>query len=307
MTHGLLRAHEPIQLRPMGVGELLDMAFRLYRRNFWLFVGIVAVIQIPLTLFEMFYETVLGPAQRLQTVSEDTGEFWQLYQSANDYYSDIWQVLIVRALVLLVTFFAVQGLMNGAMARAVFDRFLGRPRGLVDTFRALGWGWLRLIGSLVLLGILDVSIAFLLIIPCLGWIAAPLLLVFFNVPILSLLAPVIVIEDLGAAAALGRSFRLGRRKFWRVLGVNILLWLLMAVISGALMVLWGVVFAIWDPGFVMQMVVTSLVSLVIALFVRPIWVCGLTLLYFDLRVRLEGFDLELKVAQMDTDQDYALA
>ena len=42
--------HETLRLRPMGVGDLLDTAFRLYRRHFLLFVGIVSVIYVPLTL-----------------------------------------------------------------------------------------------------------------------------------------------------------------------------------------------------------------------------------------------------------------
>ena len=37
-------------LKPRGIGELLDQAIRIYRRNFLTFVGIVAIVQIPLTL-----------------------------------------------------------------------------------------------------------------------------------------------------------------------------------------------------------------------------------------------------------------
>jgi len=33
----------PIDLRPLSLGELLDRAFTLYRRHFWLLVGITAV------------------------------------------------------------------------------------------------------------------------------------------------------------------------------------------------------------------------------------------------------------------------
>lgn len=34
-------------LRPLSLGQLFDQAIRLYRRNFWKFVGIIAVVQIP--------------------------------------------------------------------------------------------------------------------------------------------------------------------------------------------------------------------------------------------------------------------
>ena len=41
------------QLRPLGMGQLLDQALRLYRRNFLKFVGIIAVVQIPLGLLQL--------------------------------------------------------------------------------------------------------------------------------------------------------------------------------------------------------------------------------------------------------------
>src|SRR5580658_4326837 len=40
------RAEEPmetVELRPLSLGELLDRTFSLYRRHFWLFVGIMAI------------------------------------------------------------------------------------------------------------------------------------------------------------------------------------------------------------------------------------------------------------------------
>ena len=41
------------QLRPRSVGELLDQAIRLYRQNFLKFIGIVAVVQIPIGLLQL--------------------------------------------------------------------------------------------------------------------------------------------------------------------------------------------------------------------------------------------------------------
>lgn len=57
------------QLRPVGVSDFADNAFRLYRRNFWHFVGLIAVIQVPLALVEVIYETFLSPAERIQAVA----------------------------------------------------------------------------------------------------------------------------------------------------------------------------------------------------------------------------------------------
>ena len=44
----VLRRHpeasvETIDLRPLSLGELLDRTFSLYKKHFWLFVGIMAI------------------------------------------------------------------------------------------------------------------------------------------------------------------------------------------------------------------------------------------------------------------------
>ena len=40
------------ELKPMGYGGILDQTFELYRQNFVLFAGIVALVQIPLALMQ---------------------------------------------------------------------------------------------------------------------------------------------------------------------------------------------------------------------------------------------------------------
>jgi hypothetical protein len=278
--------HETLRLRPMGVGDLLDTAFRLYRRHFLLFVGIVAVIYVPLTLVQNVWEGAFRFTEtELGSVSPQA----------------IGLFFIVQLALLVVTFLAVQGLMNAAMARAVSDSYLGRPRGLVDTFRALGWRWLRLVGALILLGLIDVFIFLLFLIPCVGWIAGPIFLIYVNVPISSFLAPVVVVEARGAVGSLSRAFDLGRRKFWRVLGINLLLALLGVAIWLAIFSLLTLFSSIWQPGSAILTIFYELVTLVVTVMVMPIWLSTLTLLYFDLRIRLEGFDLELMVQEMDAE------
>jgi len=280
-----LVTHEPLRLRPMGVGDLLDTAFRLYRRHFLLFVGIVSVIYVPLTL--------------VRTVLEGAFLFTEVELVSM---SSIGFYFVTQLALLVMTFLAVQGLMNAAMARAVADSYLGRPRGLVDTFRALGWRWLRLVGALILLGLLDVFIFLLFLIPCVGWIAGLIFLIYVNVPISSFLAPVVVVEGQGAAGSLGRAFDLGRRKFWRVLGINLLLVLLGVAIWWALFALLALVSSVWQSDSVILTIFYQLVALVVTVMVMPVWLSTLTLLYFDLRIRLEGFDLELMLQEMDVER-----
>jgi hypothetical protein len=290
--------HKSLQLRPMSVGDLLDTVFRLYRQHFWLFVGIVAVVQVPLTFIEVLYATVLGPGGRVQAAVDNPSTSWQWYTTTREFEADVLQWMLIQFLLMGVGVFVFYGLTNGAMARAIHNRYLDHPLSLGDAYGALKWRWPRLLGAFVVLGVLDLACSLLFLIPCLGWVAAPVLLIFFNVPLLSFLASVIVIEDQGVSAAFRRAMALGRGKFWRVLGINFLLGLLTSVISAGLPFLVGVAFAFLEPGFVAETLITSFLGLFITLLVRPIWACGLILLYFDLRVRLEGFDLQLEAERM---------
>lgn len=47
-------------------------------------------------------------------------------------------------------------------------------------------------------------------------------------------------------------------------------------------------------------VIMALISIIIGTFVFPIWVIGITLLYFDLRIRKEGFNIEIQVDDRNT-------
>ena len=40
------------RLRPMSIGDMLDAAFRLYRQHFLTFIGIVALLQVPMAMLQ---------------------------------------------------------------------------------------------------------------------------------------------------------------------------------------------------------------------------------------------------------------
>jgi hypothetical protein len=127
--------HTSFELRPLSVGELLDTAFRLYRRHFWLFVGVVALVQAPLALVRAVYDISLSPLERLQSTTENSGDFLRVYTSLNDYYADFWQVLLIQLVFVLVSLFAVYGLINGAMAHVIYKRYLGYQVDVWEAYR----------------------------------------------------------------------------------------------------------------------------------------------------------------------------
>ena len=52
------------------------------------------------------------------------------------------------------------------------------------------------------------------------------------------------------------------------------------------------------PSPIIGTVLTSTVSILISVLITPLWFALITLLYYDLRIRKEGFDLELRAQQL---------
>ena len=64
----------PLRLRPLEIGDLLDETFRMYRRHFWLFAGISALLAIPSAAssgFNIFavFGSLFQPASQLDSTT----------------------------------------------------------------------------------------------------------------------------------------------------------------------------------------------------------------------------------------------
>src|SRR5580692_7050793 len=64
-----------LDLRPLSLGEILDRTFTIYRRNFLLFIGIIAIPQLMVLAFNLAQTLLKGPSSHkvLSTVSATTG------------------------------------------------------------------------------------------------------------------------------------------------------------------------------------------------------------------------------------------
>jgi uncharacterized membrane protein len=104
---------------------------------------------------------------------------------------------------------------------------------------------------------------------------------------LVLAIPAVVLEPrTSASGALSRSWELTRGARWRIFGLGVVLLVLSAgMLSGGGSV--GVVTVIAIGGLVQM-------------FIYPLFYCVLTVTYYDLRVRKEGFDLELLASTLQS-------
>jgi hypothetical protein len=103
---------------------------------------------------------------------------------------------------------------------------------------------------------------------------------------LALAIPTVVLEPRSSAsAALSRSWELTRGARWRIFGLGVTL-----LSPGQ---------AVIGPGSGLMIAVLAL-SGIVQMLIYPLFYCVLTVTYYDLRVRKEGFDLELLASTLQT-------
>jgi len=107
----------------------------------------------------------------------------------------------------------------------------------------------------------------------------------------------IVIENRRTLDGLRRSWNLITGSFWRVAGINLVLTILVTIISSS--ATFSLQFAAaLVPSVILVNVLNTLVTSALRMIVLPLQFATLTLLYYDLRVRKEGFDLQLLSEQL---------
>lgn len=108
--------------------------------------------------------------------------------------------------------------------------------------------------------------------------------------------PIMVMEEAGLGQAFKRSWALTRGNFWRVLGINLLMVVLLSVIfgilSGALGTVMGLAYAVGHL-YALLTAISVGVSMLISGFYVPFFSGIQSLLYIDIRMRREGLALTL--------------
>lgn len=292
-------------LRPLGLGELLDQAIRLYRRNFLTFIGIIALVYVPVMVLQTASTTLLSSSM-LGFASSSPDEIF-----SNDAY---WIGMFSTLGVAFIQFILVQGIATGALTRSVADNYLGSRTGILDAYRGIRGSWLKLVGALLFLGLVLIGVTIWWMVPCIGWFTGLGMLAFLMAAINPLVAPAVVLEGQNSIDAVRRAWSLARRRFWPLLGYVVILYLFsLLVVNGPVAIvsfaLTGAFESINDPTtqLVVRSIVQSLVSLVGILIYYPLQMTAFTLIYFDLRVRTEGFDLALQTIDAPGSMDLTQA
>jgi len=239
-----------MSLRPMGILEIVDQSFRLYRSSFLVFFGIAAVVYVPV----------------------------QVVQS-----------IPVVGTFAVVAYLPLMLIANAALTKAISDRYLGEESSIGVAYSAIGKRFWPLVGTTI--------IAYLFMLSGVILLGVGMIVFWFWI---AFVAQVFVIEDKRYLAAVWRSrFLIGKGVWGEFLVLMIIVGVLTSIIQGAVGAIFGAPAYFLGRG---EEVVTSpFVLLAFGLvqsLVLPIGQAAAVLLYYDSRIRKEGFDLEMLAREM---------
>jgi len=190
-------------------------------------------------------------------------------------------VLVAAGLTLLA-----QTIATGVCFKAVADAYLGRA---ASWRRSVG-EIVRRLHSIIWISFLGSFLAALALLACI----APGIWLYFA---WAVAVPVLLMEGTKGRRALGRSFRLVKGFWWRTFAILILGSILAGIIQSAVTAAFLAVTFSTDSEVVS--VFASFLASVLAGAITTPFVAAVTIvLYIDLRVRKEGFDLALLAARL---------
>jgi hypothetical protein len=259
-----------VQLYPLRVGELLDKAFRIYRQRFWLLLAIALVVTVPQLLIELPETLALGSAR---------------------YTSIISGILSLIAEVALVA--------------AVSHILLGQPASFFQAYKEGLRRFLPVLGAYLIFGVVLIIAAVVMgVLGIAGAVGSILALIVF-VPLAfylstrwTLYTAAIVLENKGVAAGLDRSWQLTDAHFWRVLGTSIAMRILVYLIASFPAIMLRYAAQAVEITYQTSVILNIFLQKAGEILATPFSICVTVLIYYDLRIRKEGFDLEYMAQQV---------
>jgi hypothetical protein len=253
-------------LRPLGLGEVLDGAVRLARRN----ARSVLVVSVPYALIATLVTALL--------------QYWTINSKDAATFAAVGTLLLPAGLGTVLT---------GLLAPLYSGDLLGHPITIGRSLRRVG---ARAVPLLALGLVIMVSEGAGLVACVIGgvWLWG----------IWAVAAPAFAVERIGIGDALSRSRALVRRTFWRVWGIRALGWFLIYVLTQLITLPFQLVAAAvtgvdlldtnpQTSNAALFVAILSAGQLIAAALLAPVTSAIDVLLYTDLRMRKEGMDIVL--------------
>jgi hypothetical protein len=258
-------------IQPMVLADIIDGAMHLYRRNFAPFLGIVAIAWVPALAVQVAgIYLLLGPLTGDEAVAMTPEAFIP--------------AVIVFALAGIAVYLIAVPLAQGALIWAVSNRYLDRPAGLAEAYHAV----IDRLGNMI-------AVIFLTVLVVLAGTLACIIPGIIFAFMFSFAIPEVVLENRSPMDAMKRSWQLANYDFRKVittlLVLGLLVWLLTMVL--AMPFSWALVALAGEQNMILAQTLARSVNTLVQVLIQPIQIIGTILLYYDLRIRHEGFDIEL--------------
>lgn len=270
------------QLRPLSIGEVLDAGFRLLRHRFGALMLCVFAAGLPLIILRTIIIASTDP---------------DYYDVNAVRFGDPPTEVVVGQLVAGLVLFLGALIAIAACFRVISAAYLGEP---VKARASLAAGVRRIPALFVAFLVLGVLFLFLLGISVRIVITAPL---FFWLAVKwSLTAPVIVAERAGPFRAMRRSWQLTRDNWWRSFAILLVATLISLILYFALVAaLYAGLNNVDSISEVALATLDTLFIVIVLAVIYPLNAAILSVLYYDTRVRKEGFDLQLLAESIGSD------
>ncbi|MDQ2686946.1 MAG: hypothetical protein M3Y28_03680, partial [Armatimonadota bacterium] len=280
------------QLRPLSLGDIFDEAFDLYKKNIAFFALVTAVAAVPLNVLVAFVTLHWMRDLNDAAAVMDNADPMRLFSWFG--------ALAGRAALISPLFVIAYGLEICALAVATSARYLGEPMTLWAAYR----GALRRFFPLALTALIYCAANALGLVLCYVGMLVPLTLFAFT-------AHTFMLEGKSYFKALGRSSGLMSGQAMRVFGALLLLSVVYGVMGVALRLplaygfdtllritpaaqgLLGAASGAAHGLSLRSQIVDHVTGGIIEIILMPFLLSFVTVLYYDLRIRREAFDIEL--------------
>jgi hypothetical protein len=309
-----------LPLAPLGAGDLIDRAVRLYRRHLYVLIRTAAPPVIIVALGWVL--TSISVRKIFFTTDTDEVLFYGL-------------LLVAAIAIMLAGYLFILVVMGGATRTLVAHLLRNDPvttRATYNAVRARFWG--LLVASLIMLawiiaamfvassgaqmvGMVAFFAAIALALVAPGWMAAilgfigmllatalGLWLFFLIVGRIVYVPQVMLVEGKSVFDAVGRSFALASGNVRRLMAMT--LFTTFGIMSAMFLLFFVISFIGAASGINMRestdwpawfAILYSILGPLSSILLTPVWMLGLSLLYVDERVRHEGYDIELMAAR----------
>ncbi|RLK47728.1 glycerophosphoryl diester phosphodiesterase membrane domain-containing protein [Microbacterium telephonicum] len=306
-----------VPLQPLGFGTVLGRSFTALRHNPRVLLGFAMGVQLLAVLIVAGAGLGLGMLtfSRLASLQPGSEDFEAVMTGST-------ALMIVMGIVLSVASTALTVVVQAVVVLEVTHAVVAEKLTVRQLWRQVRPALWRLIGySLLLLAVIVVAVViaaavFFALSVAIGpaAIVPVLLLVIATIPLwlwlstkLMLVPAVIVVEGAGIRAAIARSWRLIRGRFWVGLGVTVVVSLVFGTLAQVVSLpltfaALGISTALsptGDPevGAFVTLVIVTLITYALTFVIQSISLVVLatatTLVYVDCRMRHEGLDLDL--------------